>query len=896
MSREKSSKKAKQFAVQDAGVTPIKLVSEEEQAPKSAQTSESEADLESGAESDLETSEVNQYSAPDIISAAIQTPDQSQDSATTADSEATLDSEPKLDSEPELDSETSLDAVPISDSVALSLNTLSGSSSNDWAAKGLLGKIETFRAQMDYALFSKDGFAKYMLMSQVNYAKYLWTMRAPIFLLAAIWAAPKLTLVWIAIVLLKPLCSLVFRRLPFDWQNRIVQSIPSPIRRSIFLRDMGEGAHQCLPFILFWLYLCCAPFAVLWIAGHWVRGFLPSKPIQVKDGFVFAQNKKRDLAQPDNNFYYSRAFGIVVVAFFALGVPAIFSYSLYHNLNIDKKVQASQTARVVPSNPSNIPAAPKHGNFVAGYHKPDPVYNYFHPNDNPNLWQPTFVTGYNGYWPWLRNSGVEPKDASVFFVHFYLVSLACALSVLFFRAWFFFPLNFLSDEHEIFLTASGIRRSTMKNWFLNVLTINRWGIGGGPDSLEWKDIKTLQHLEEGFTRLSPLPETAFKKESLTYKLLNKLASFIDGLTNRINSGNYLVFSTTEKAGDFGQNLKINLNDLNREQRARLFYSVKNWAPNIVIQRKAEELLLGSVVLQDVRYTQLWFDLLTSKTKVQRQSMLNPGETLRDGAYTVEERLSAGGQATAYLARNASGTQIVLKEFILAIASTPGALIESAREFETEVSLLSQLSNPGIVRLEDFFTEDGRVYVVLEYVQGQTLRQKVQKDGPLSEAEVVRLTLSACDVLEYLHNFDPPIVHRDITPENILLLPDGSIKLIDFSLAVKSDGRSTTDSCGKQAFTPPEQFREEICPQSDIYGLGATMFFLLTGVPPKPITTSSPKIKAPDISDKVNKIVERATQLDLNERYQSVNWLKLDLSELAATASVVEQHPPESKDG
>ncbi len=78
-------------------------------------------------------------------------------------------------------------------------------------------------------------------------------------------------------------------------------------------------------------------------------------------------------------------------------------------------------------------------------------------------------------------------------------------------------------------------------------------------------------------------------------------------------------------------------------------------------------------------------------------------------------------------------------------------------------------------------------MVLEYVPGQTLRQRVQKDGPLSESEVVRLTRSICDVLEYLHNFDPPIVHRDVTPENILVLPDGSIKLIDFSLAVKMMG-------------------------------------------------------------------------------------------------------------
>ncbi|CAN5557729.1 hypothetical protein BH10CYA1_BH10CYA1_25710 [soil metagenome] len=869
MSREKSSNKAKQLAVQESKVSPIKLVSESEQ--ESTIASEPASNGELAAKSDPEA-------------------------ATNSDPEPTMNSEPTMNFDPEPATNSDPGPVPNCnpapatnhDSVIVRFESSIGSSSTDWTSKGLIGKIEALRAQMDHAIFSKEGFAKYMVASQVDHVKYLWTMRAPIFLLAAIWAAPKVTLLWIVIVLLKPLCSLLYQRLPLDWQNKVIRSIPPAVKRSVFLRDMGEGANQCLPFILFWLYLCCAPFAVLWIAGHWVRGFLPSKPEHVKDGLVFGQNKKRDLAQPENNFYYSRAFGIVVVAFFALGVPAFFSYSLYQNLNVEKDVQTSPSVKIF-GRASQPPAARKRGVFIGGYHKGHAVSKAYEAMDNTVLYQgenATYVTGYSGYWPWLRHLGLEPTKNSLFFVHFYLVSLGCALSVLFFRAWFFFPLNFLSDEHEIFLTASGIRRSTMNNWFLNVLTINRWGIGGGPDTLDWKEIKSLQHLEEGFTKLSPLPETAFKKESLTYKLLNKLASLIDGLTNRLNSGNYLVFSTTEKTGDFGRNLKINLNDLNREQRAKLFYSVKNWAPNVVIQPKAEELLLGSVVLQDVRYTQLWFDLLTCKTKVKRQSTLNPGETLRDGAYTIEERLSAGGQATAYLARNAAGTQIVLKEFILAIASTTGALIESAREFETEVTLLSQLNNPGIVRLEDFFTEDGRVYVVLEYVHGQTLRQKVQKDGPLSEAEVVRLTQAVCDVLEYLHNFDPPIVHRDVTPENILVLPDGTIKLIDFSLAVKNDGRSTTDSCGKQAFTPPEQFREEICPQSDIYGLGATMFFMLTGVPPKPITTSSPKTKAPETSDKLNKIVERATQLDLSQRYESVHWLKLDLSELTAKASVV----------
>jgi serine/threonine-protein kinase len=339
---------------------------------------------------------------------------------------------------------------------------------------------------------------------------------------------------------------------------------------------------------------------------------------------------------------------------------------------------------------------------------------------------------------------------------------------------------------------------------------------------------------------------------------------------------------------------VNLNDLNREQRARLFYAVKKWAPHVAIMKSAEEKLIGSTVLQDVRYTQLWFDLLTAKSRTRRETTLNAGETLKGGEYILEERISSGGQATTYLARRASGSKCggsegradnkcVLKEFVLATSTSSGALVESAREFEAEVSLLSQLHHPGIVSLQDFFSEHGRVYVVMEYVQGKSLRQMVQQKGALSEEEVVPLAYSICDVLEYLHTCNPPIVHRDITPENIIVQPDGTIKLIDFSLAVKQDGQRTTDSSGKQAYTPPEQFREEVCVQSDIYALGATIYYLLTASNPKPISRSSPQLKAAHVCAELNSIVERATELDLKRRYESVSWLKLDLDAIKAKA-------------
>ena len=109
-------------------------------------------------------------------------------------------------------------------------------------------------------------------------------------------------------------------------------------------------------------------------------------------------------------------------------------------------------------------------------------------------------------------------------------------------------------------------------------------------------------------------------------------------------------------------------------------------------------------------------------------------------------------------------------------------------------------------------------------------------------------------------------------------------MIDFSLALKQEETQTTDSCGKHAYTPPEQFRDQVNPQSDIYALGATLYFLLTGSDPKPLKRSSPQLKAPDVQDALNGVVEHATELELSRRYESIHWLKLDLDSIAAAKS------------
>ncbi|MBY0548794.1 MAG: serine/threonine protein kinase [Candidatus Obscuribacterales bacterium] len=706
---------------------------------------------------------------------------------------------------------------------------------------------------------------------------WIWDLKVPLISLAAMAAFPKLILLWIVLILAKPVSQWLYRQMPKTWQEKLQLCVPESLRNSTLVRDLNEGADQGLPFILFWLYLFCAPFAIIWMSVHWVRGFIPeerSKAVN-ETKFVFAQNNRSNLGNSETNFYHSKVFGLVIFVFFALGIPSFISLALYERLGVEGMVTNSPSYEIGMLNSGPLPQPPQNKKSLQAAPKENypPEYNHTHA---PSALDSTVIQGYNGYWPFLRNIGFEPNKDSLVFIHFYLAGLGSALSVLFFRAWFSFPLNFIADDYDVEITESGLKRRTLKGWFLSVVTINRWAFSSGPDTLQWTDIKRMRRFEEGFAKLCPLPETIFSKETLTYQVLNRLAAFMEGITRRPHAGNFLLFSCSEAEADFGRSIKINLNDLSRAERTKLLYSVKKWAPHVVIDPIVEEQLVGSTVLKDNRYTQLWFNLLTTRTRPRTNNNLPPGETLKDGEYTVVDRISSGGQATTYLARKRSGEKCVLKEFILA-TSTSGALIESAREFEAEVGLLSQLSHPGIVKLEDFFAEDHRLYVALEYAAGKTLRQKVQDEGPLDEREVAKIALSVCAALEYLHNSNPPIVHRDVTPENIIVAQDGTIKLIDFSLAVRQDGRPATNSCGKQAFTPPEQFREEACVQSDIYALGATMYFLLTGSAPKPISRSSPHKKAPHVSDELNRIVEQATEPDLAQRYTGVSWLKVDLA-------------------
>jgi tRNA A-37 threonylcarbamoyl transferase component Bud32 len=398
----------------------------------------------------------------------------------------------------------------------------------------------------------------------------------------------------------------------------------------------------------------------------------------------------------------------------------------------------------------------------------------------------------------------------------------------------------------------------------------------GADSFKWDEVKCIRSATH-CPKLYPLPKTTMPDIPFIQDVLNRLALAIDSLSARTNDEEFLLIRSQTYGGN---EIKIRLSELSAEERAQLFYALRKWAPENVISEEVQEQMIGSSVLQAPRYTQMWFELLTRDSQVKHAGALKPGTELRDVELKVVSRLASGGQANVYLATKSDGSEVVLKEFILSTSDAVGSLIESAAEFETETSLLSQVQHSHIVKMLDYFAENRRLYIVLEKVEGESLRQRIKRTGtPMSETEVVDVAQQLCQVLQYLHSQEPPIVHRDVTPDNIMFSDSKQIKLIDFSLAAAKKSHKTSSTMGKHCYAPPEQFREEACPQSDLYAVGATMYYLLTGEDPKPITSSDLLEKSPQANARLAEIIKRATAFDLADRTQSAEWMEFELKSI-----------------
>jgi tRNA A-37 threonylcarbamoyl transferase component Bud32 len=313
-----------------------------------------------------------------------------------------------------------------------------------------------------------------------------------------------------------------------------------------------------------------------------------------------------------------------------------------------------------------------------------------------------------------------------------------------------------------------------------------------------------------------------------------------------------------------------------EERKLLVESFKAYARRATDPEDLARMVRVSDV-QDIPFTQLWSEALRSSLPRGSCSVLQSSTLLQQGRFFIKKQIGGGGQGAIYLAEMLDESDekidVALKEYILPDQEHLFDRKRAVEQFEREVHLLARLKHSNLARLIDAFIEDHRGYLVLEYLRGQNLREIVKSSGKLTPELTCKITLQLCDVLSYLHDLTPPVVHLDVSPENVIRLPDGSVKLIDFNTSSDGSGLRTKLIAGKQRYMPPEQYRNEIGPQCDIYSLGCTMFFMLTGIEPEPLTVLHPKEKIPDLPAVFDEIVSAATSLSRESRTKTIEELR-----------------------
>ncbi len=249
--------------------------------------------------------------------------------------------------------------------------------------------------------------------------------------------------------------------------------------------------------------------------------------------------------------------------------------------------------------------------------------------------------------------------------------------------------------------------------------------------------------------------------------------------------------------------------------------------------------------------------------------MTPGTVVAD-RYRVMRLLGEGAMKAVYLVED---LRFKTRRCALAVMvdsfTTDDARREAVLKFEREADVLSQLDHPSIPKVSDRFSEQNRHYFVMEYVPGETLEAKLKAaGGRLDQSEVVDLALQICVALNYLHTRTPPVVYRDLKPSNVMVTPEGQVKLIDFGIARHFIRQGTR--VGTIGYAAPEQYQGESEPRSDVYSLGATLHHLLSGRDPTRFPFDFPPLStlAPGCNPELDTLISEALRRERTERVPS----------------------------
>ena len=251
-------------------------------------------------------------------------------------------------------------------------------------------------------------------------------------------------------------------------------------------------------------------------------------------------------------------------------------------------------------------------------------------------------------------------------------------------------------------------------------------------------------------------------------------------------------------------------------------------------------------------------------------MVRFGDTL-GGRYVVQGLLGSGGTARVYLCKN------TLDESRLAVKEIPAQRAEQAGML-AELRLKEKLHHPALPHFLEAWEEDGCVYVAMDYVEGVPLDELLHKHGAFSEEQAVEWTKQLCKALVYLHGFSPPVIYRDMKPANVILQADGRVKLVDFGAIRqrKKKWEHDTRPLGTPGYAAPEQYGKHprSDERSDVYGLGVTLYYLLTGHDPgePPYRICDVREWNKRLSPRLSKIVKKCTAKWPAWRYQTCEEL------------------------
>jgi tRNA A-37 threonylcarbamoyl transferase component Bud32 len=281
---------------------------------------------------------------------------------------------------------------------------------------------------------------------------------------------------------------------------------------------------------------------------------------------------------------------------------------------------------------------------------------------------------------------------------------------------------------------------------------------------------------------------------------------------------------------------------------------------------------------------------TARFCVQCGSKFPVGEVL-GGQYRVTRMLKVGGMAAVYEVES-GGQRYALKEMRDRFTSRRERQ-DAINRFLREAMTLAKLDHPCIPTVHNHFIEGDRYYVVMDYVDGEDLADVIARapGGRLPAEQVIDWGLQICEVLAYLHSRRPPIVFRDMKPSNLMLTPQGEIKLIDFGIArlFNPAQRGGASLVGTPGYAAPEQYQGVAEPRSDIYGLGATLHHLLTGCDP---TDTGQRLfhfapirqYAPSLSPALEGTIQRALSMKMEDRFETVEEMRQALEEARSRTS------------